>query len=72
MFGRRLEEVCPLTPPRVPEFVRACVREIEASDDNMATDGLYRASGNLSQVQKIRLEVHKLSNTFETNLCYSV
>ncbi|CAG9558964.1 unnamed protein product [Danaus chrysippus] len=57
VFGRRLEEVCPLTPPRVPEFVRACVREIEASDDNMATDGLYRASGNLSQVQKIRLEI---------------
>lgn len=34
-----------------------CVEEIEGSEENMTTDGLYRASGNLSQVQKIRLEV---------------
>ncbi|XP_022120751.2 uncharacterized protein LOC110997082 isoform X2 [Pieris rapae] len=57
VFGRDLDEVCPLTSPRVPEFVKACVREIESSEENMCTDGLYRASGNLSQVQKIRLEV---------------
>lgn len=56
VFGRNLEEVCPTTSPRVPEFVVACVKEIERPD-NMCTDGLYRASGNLSQVQKIRLEV---------------
>ncbi|XP_022831594.1 rho GTPase-activating protein 27-like isoform X3 [Spodoptera litura] len=56
VFGRNLEEVCPATSPRVPEFVVACVKEIERPD-NMCTDGLYRASGNLSQVQKIRLEV---------------
>ncbi|XP_047523552.1 uncharacterized protein LOC125061951 isoform X1 [Pieris napi] len=57
VFGRDLDEVCPLSSPRVPEFVKACVREIESSEENMCTDGLYRASGNLSQVQKIRLEV---------------
>ncbi|KAJ8711221.1 hypothetical protein PYW07_008463 [Mythimna separata] len=57
VFGRNLEEVCPPTSPRVPEFVVACVTEIERSEENMCTDGLYRASGNLSQVQKIRLEV---------------
>ncbi|KAJ0173289.1 hypothetical protein K1T71_011465 [Dendrolimus kikuchii] len=57
VFGRNLEEVCPSTSPRVPEFVVACVKEIEKSEENMCTDGLYRASGNLSQVQKIRLEV---------------
>lgn len=57
MFGRKLEEVCPPTSPRVPDFVMACVKEIESNDENMCTDGLYRASGNLSQVQKIRLEV---------------
>ncbi|PZC77170.1 rho GTPase-activating protein 27 isoform X2 [Helicoverpa armigera] len=57
VFGRNLEEVCPTTSPRVPEFVVACVNEIERSLENMCTDGLYRASGNLSQVQKIRLEV---------------
>ncbi|CAH2986428.1 unnamed protein product [Chilo suppressalis] len=57
VFGRKLEEVCPATSPRVPEFVAACVREIESSEENLCTDGLYRASGNLSQVQKIRLEI---------------
>lgn len=57
MFGRKLEEVCPPSSPRVPDFVVACVKEIESNEDNMCTDGLYRASGNLSQVQKIRLEV---------------
>ncbi|VVC87345.1 unnamed protein product [Leptidea sinapis] len=57
VFGRNLEEVCPPTSPRVPDFVRACVKEIESSEENMCTDGLYRASGNLSQVQKIRLEL---------------
>ncbi|CAH0713495.1 unnamed protein product, partial [Brenthis ino] len=57
VFGRNLEEVCPSTSPRVPDFVRACVKEIESSEENMCTDGLYRASGNLSQVQKIRLEI---------------
>ncbi|XP_050353312.1 uncharacterized protein LOC126775422 isoform X3 [Nymphalis io] len=56
VFGRKLEEVCPMKSPRVPEFVRACVEEIEKKE-NMCTDGLYRASGNLSQVQKIRLEI---------------
>lgn len=30
---------------------------IESSEENLKTDGLYRASGNLSQVQKIRLQV---------------
>ncbi|KAG6443026.1 hypothetical protein O3G_MSEX002675 [Manduca sexta] len=57
VFGRNLDEVCPATSPRVPEFVVECVREIESSEENMCTDGLYRASGNLSQVQKIRLEI---------------
>ncbi|XP_075984190.1 uncharacterized protein LOC142981926 isoform X3 [Anticarsia gemmatalis] len=57
VFGRNLDEVCPVSSPRVPEFVVACVKEIESSEENMCTDGLYRASGNLSQVQKIRLEV---------------
>lgn len=84
MFGRKLEEVCPATSPRVPDFVVACVKEIESNEDNMCTDGLYRASGNLSQVQKIRLEVRvfayyslvypfvclqKLASSILTNYC---
>ncbi|GBP39070.1 Rho GTPase-activating protein 15 [Eumeta japonica] len=56
-FGNSLERVCPSTPPRVPKFVVRCIEEIEKTEENMCTDGLYRASGNLSQVQKIRLEI---------------
>lgn len=56
-FGCYLDQVCGNESPRVPLFVQQCIAVIESSDDNMKTDGLYRASGNLSQVQKIRLQV---------------
>ncbi|KAG8308463.1 Rho GTPase-activating protein 9 [Homalodisca vitripennis] len=57
VFGCLLEHACPTEPPRVPLFVQHCIRCIEHTEENMKTDGLYRASGNLSQVQKIRLQV---------------
>jgi len=43
-------------PEWSPAFVRRCVEEIERGD-RMDTDGVYRQSGNLSHVQKIRLRV---------------
>jgi hypothetical protein len=49
--------VCKGESPKVPAFVQRCVAAIECKEENMKTDGLYRASGNLSQVQKIRLQV---------------
>ncbi|CAK1589966.1 unnamed protein product [Parnassius mnemosyne] len=67
VFGRKLEEVCTETSPRIPDFVRACVKEIESSEENMCTDGLYRASGNLSQVQKIRLEIDQKNQSVIAN-----
>lgn len=56
-FGCFLEHVVGTDQPRVPAFVQRCVAAIEISEENLKTDGLYRASGNLSQVQKIRLQV---------------
>lgn len=56
-FGCFLEHVVGTDQPRIPAFVQRCVAAIEISEDNLKTDGLYRASGNLSQVQKIRLQV---------------
>lgn len=56
-FGCFLEHVVGTEQPRVPAFVQRCVAAIESSEENLKTDGLYRASGNLSQVQKIRLQV---------------
>ena len=40
----------------VPLFVTKCIGEIEKGD-LLQTDGVYRQSGNLSTVQKIRLQV---------------
>ncbi|XP_069669209.1 uncharacterized protein [Periplaneta americana] len=57
VFGCHLPDVCKGESPRVPAFVQRCVAAIESKEENMKTDGLYRASGNLSQVQKIRLQV---------------
>ncbi|XP_011306416.1 uncharacterized protein [Fopius arisanus] len=56
-FGSYLADVCPPDHPRVPLFVKTCIEVLESNEDNMKTDGLYRASGNLSQIQKIRLQV---------------
>lgn len=67
VFGCQLEHVCPSEPPRVPVFVQQCIRCIERSEENMKTDGLYRASGNLSQVQKIRLQVTVKTIIYITN-----
>ena len=57
MFGCLLADVCKGESPKVPAFVQRCIAAIECKEENMKTDGLYRASGNLSQVQKIRLQV---------------
>lgn len=56
-FGCYLDHAVGSEQPRIPPFVRRCVASIESTEENLKTDGLYRASGNLSQVQKIRLQV---------------
>lgn len=62
VFGCYLDQACggashSTGVGKVPLFVQRCVSLIESSEENMQTDGLYRASGNLSQIQKIRLQV---------------
>lgn len=56
-FGCFLDHVVGVDRPRIPAFVQQCIAAIESTEENLKTDGLYRASGNLSQVQKIRLQV---------------
>ncbi|XP_064455325.1 WW domain-containing protein tag-325-like isoform X2 [Ornithodoros turicata] len=57
VFGCMLAHLCEKDAAKVPRFVRECVEEIERRD--MTADGLYRASGNLSQVQKVRCHVNQ-------------
>ena len=41
----------------VPLFVRKCVSVIESRPEYLKTDGVYRQSGYLSVLQKIRLQI---------------
>ncbi|XP_065349659.1 rho GTPase-activating protein 27-like isoform X6 [Cloeon dipterum] len=60
-FGSTLSKLCQSQSPGsngyIPKFVLECINAIEKKPENLKTDGIYRASGNLSQVQKIRLQV---------------
>ncbi len=59
VFGSTLRELQAADPSGadVPSFVRACIAEIERTPDHLRADGVYRQSGNLSHVQRIRLQV---------------
>lgn len=59
VFGCLLEDVCLNEEDCIPQFVKKCVDAIESKEENMKAVGLYRASGNLSQVQKIRHQVNQ-------------
>uniref|UniRef100_T1HXD3 Rho-GAP domain-containing protein n=1 Tax=Rhodnius prolixus TaxID=13249 RepID=T1HXD3_RHOPR len=68
VFGCYLDQACggashSTGVGKVPLFVQRCVSLIESSEENMQTDGLYRASGNLSQIQKIRLQIDQNNYT---------
>ncbi|XP_014241666.1 rho GTPase-activating protein 9-like isoform X2 [Cimex lectularius] len=67
VFGCYLEQACghSNTGPhgKVPLFVVKCIAAIESSEENMKAVGLYRASGNLSQIQKIRLQIDQNNYT---------
>ena len=57
VFGCNLLNLCAADEATVPKFVQRVIDVIESKPENMKADGIYRASGNLSQVQKIRLQV---------------
>ncbi|PRD22190.1 UNVERIFIED_CONTAM: Rho GTPase-activating protein 15 [Trichonephila clavipes] len=57
VFGCHLETLCARENRKVPKFVSTCIEVIEEKE--LTADGLYRASGNLSQVQKIRIHVNQ-------------
>ena len=57
VFGCHLAALCTADESPVPKFVQQVVELIESKPENMKADGIYRASGNLSQIQKIRCQV---------------
>ncbi|XP_076036725.1 uncharacterized protein LOC143022420 isoform X4 [Oratosquilla oratoria] len=59
VFGSILTTLCTKDSTDVPLFVLQCIKNIEKSEENLKSDGLYRISGNAAVVQKIRLEVEQ-------------
>ncbi|CAL9687255.1 unnamed protein product [Knipowitschia caucasica] len=56
VFGCSLSSLCQRENSTVPHFVRMCINHVE--DNGLDVDGLYRVSGNLAVIQKLRFAVN--------------
>ncbi|KAG7267899.1 hypothetical protein CRUP_015582 [Coryphaenoides rupestris] len=56
VFGCALEMLCEREHSVVPRFVRLCIEAVERR--GLQTDGIYRVSGNLAVIQKLRYMVN--------------
>ncbi|XP_036427072.1 rho GTPase-activating protein 15 isoform X3 [Colossoma macropomum] len=56
VFGCSLEVLCEREKTTVPRFVRNCTETVEKK--GLDTDGIYRVSGNLAVIQKLRFAVN--------------
>uniref|UniRef100_A0A8C1VYD0 Rho GTPase activating protein 9 n=1 Tax=Cyprinus carpio TaxID=7962 RepID=A0A8C1VYD0_CYPCA len=56
VFGCGLELLCEREKSVVPQFVRKCTDAVERR--GLETDGIYRVSGNLAVIQKLRFSVN--------------
>ncbi|KAJ0016152.1 hypothetical protein NQD34_014442 [Periophthalmus magnuspinnatus] len=54
VFGCHLATLCSLEKSSVPSFVEKCIRAVERR--GLEIDGLYRVSGNLAVIQKLRFK----------------
>ncbi|XP_073533724.1 rho GTPase-activating protein 12 isoform X7 [Phyllobates terribilis] len=55
VFGSSLASLCQRENTTVPTFVKMCIDHIE--EQGLDVDGLYRVSGNLAVIQKLRFAV---------------
>uniref|UniRef100_A0A9J8A0D8 Rho GTPase activating protein 9 n=1 Tax=Cyprinus carpio carpio TaxID=630221 RepID=A0A9J8A0D8_CYPCA len=56
VFGCGLELLCEREKSTIPQFVRKCTDAVERK--GLETDGIYRVSGNLAVIQKLRFAVN--------------
>uniref|UniRef100_UPI0037E9B9B9 rho GTPase-activating protein 12-like isoform X3 n=1 Tax=Semicossyphus pulcher TaxID=241346 RepID=UPI0037E9B9B9 len=56
VFGCSLSSLCHRENSTVPSFVRMCIDHVE--NNGLCIDGLYRVSGNLAVIQKLRFAVN--------------
>ncbi|XP_067326455.1 rho GTPase-activating protein 12 isoform X8 [Anolis sagrei] len=56
VFGCNLSSLCQRENTTVPTFVKLCIDHVE--EHGLDVDGLYRVSGNLAVIQKLRFAVN--------------
>ncbi|XP_051769820.1 rho GTPase-activating protein 12b isoform X9 [Ctenopharyngodon idella] len=56
VFGCSLTALCQREGTSVPNFVKMCIEHVEST--GLSVDGLYRVSGNLAVIQKLRFAVN--------------
>ncbi|XP_040844015.1 rho GTPase-activating protein 12 isoform X1 [Ochotona curzoniae] len=56
VFGANLANLCQRENSTVPLFVRLCIEHVE--EHGLDVDGIYRVSGNLAVIQKLRFAVN--------------
>ncbi|XP_015209500.2 rho GTPase-activating protein 12b isoform X13 [Lepisosteus oculatus] len=56
VFGCSLTSLCQRENTTVPNFVKMCIDHVE--NKGLSVDGLYRVSGNLAVIQKLRFAVN--------------
>nr|XP_008111093.1 PREDICTED: rho GTPase-activating protein 15 [Anolis carolinensis]XP_008111100.1 PREDICTED: rho GTPase-activating protein 15 [Anolis carolinensis]XP_008111108.1 PREDICTED: rho GTPase-activating protein 15 [Anolis carolinensis] len=57
IFGSHLHKVCEREGSTVPQFVKMCINVVEKR--GLDVDGIYRVSGNLATIQKLRFFVNQ-------------
>uniref|UniRef100_A0A8C3HV85 Rho GTPase activating protein 12 n=1 Tax=Chrysemys picta bellii TaxID=8478 RepID=A0A8C3HV85_CHRPI len=61
VFGSSLTSLCQRENSSVPKFVKLCIEHVE--EYGLDVDGLYRVSGNLAVIQKLRFAVNHAKDT---------
>ncbi|XP_041497511.1 rho GTPase-activating protein 12 isoform X5 [Microtus oregoni] len=56
VFGSNLASLCQRENGTVPKFVKLCIEHVE--EHGLDVDGIYRVSGNLAVIQKLRFAVN--------------
>ncbi|XP_036768121.1 rho GTPase-activating protein 12 isoform X8 [Manis pentadactyla] len=56
VFGSNLANLCQRENSTVPKFVKLCIEHVE--EYGLDVDGIYRVSGNLAVIQKLRFAVN--------------
>ncbi|XP_008000910.3 rho GTPase-activating protein 12 isoform X5 [Chlorocebus sabaeus] len=56
VFGSNLANLCQRENGTVPKFVKLCIEHVE--EYGLDVDGIYRVSGNLAVIQKLRFAVN--------------